>query len=567
MSSKKQKKYYNKNNNRKKNTSAAVRESAAPTGNVKSKSAATAASAAKKTTKKKTPPPSPLFDKDNLYEIFARVFVIAMSVVFPLAIGAEKYANITHFKNMAYYLIAAAAFCAIIITMIVKIMSLPSYEPPLGKDFKKLNPVDIAVLLYWGFLLISALLSDYKDVAFNGQGVRNDGFIIQTFYVATYFVISRLIRMEKFDLNIYCLGATLVSVLVMLHFFGFDVLNTGFSEPNWESGLLFMGPMGNINLTSYFVTVSLIIAAAIYITEQQLSFDKYGYLTLIGFVLMLWAELNLNTDAGIVAIGAALMVSLPLLPVNFQRVGRFFTVLSVALAVTIFNRLVVGSDILGKEFGKLGWLMVAAMLVCITLAIVINKGILRFNPSRKALLITTLSIDGAAVLGVLIAAAVAANHETKGILYELGQMLFHGNFNDKFGTNRIFTWKRTVKLVGEHPIFGSGPDTFYHVFSAAYGEEAKTFFKGRNLDKAHNEYLQLMICSGITGLGSFLAFLGIMIADAFKRAEKNPLLVCCAMGVVGYAVHAFFGYSLPINSPLMWTLFGLTGAAMRIEQD
>lgn len=514
--------------------------------------------------KKKTPP-SPLFDKDNVMELFARVFLIAMSVVFPLAIGSEKYANITHFKNMAYYLIAAAAFCAIIITMIVKIMSLPSYESPFNGNVKKLNAVDIAVLLYWGALLISTLLSDYKDVAFNGQGVRNDGLIIQTFYVATYFVLSRLLRLQKFDLNIYCYGATAVSVLVMLHFFGFDVLNTGFSEPNWESGLLFMGPMGNINLTSYFVTAALIVMAAIYITQQQLSLDKYGYVTLACFVVMLWAELNLNTDAGIVAIGAALMVSLPLLLVNFERVGRFFTVLSVAFAVVIFNRLLVGSDILGKDFGKLGWLMMLAELVFIALAVTINNGTLHFTPSRKALLITTLSIDGAAVLGVLIAAAVAADHQTKGILYEFGQMLFHGNFNDKFGTNRVFTWKRSIKLVGNHPIFGSGPDSFYHVFSEAYEEESKTFFKGRNLDKAHNEYLQLLVCSGITGLGTFLAFLGLMIADAFKRAEKNPLLVCCAMGVVAYAVHAFFGYSLPINSPLMWTLFGLTGAAMRVR--
>ncbi len=558
MSGKNQKKYYNK---RKKSASARASESAAA-ANTKNPPVAASEN---KPAKKSVPPRSPLFDRDNLYEIFARLFLIAMSVAFPLAIGSEKYANITHFKNMVFYLIAAAAFCAIIITMIVKLLSAPSYEAASMPSLKNLNLVDIAVLLYWGFLLISTLASDYKEVAFNGQGVRNDGFIIQTFYVTTYFVISRLVRIRKFDLNVYCLGATIVSVLVMLHFFGFDVLNTGFSEPNWESGLLFMGPMGNINLTSYFVAVSLIIAASIYITEQHLGFDKHGNITLLCFAVMLWAELNLNTDAGIVAIGVALAVALPLMLVSFRRVGRFFTVLSVALAVAIFNRLTVGSDILGKDFGKLGWIMTAAELACIGIAVAINDGTLSFNPSRKSLLITTLCIDGAAVIGVAAAAAVAATHESSGILYEFGQILFHGNFNDKFGTNRMFTWKRTIKLVGKHPIFGSGPDSFYNVFNAQYGDEAKEFFNGRNLDKAHNEYLQLLVCSGITGLGSFLAFLGTMVVDAFKRAQNNPLLVCCAMGVVCYAVHAFFGYSLPINSPLMWVLFGLTGAAMRVK--
>ncbi|MBQ5544116.1 MAG: O-antigen ligase family protein [Clostridia bacterium] len=511
-----------------------------------------------------TVPASPLFDRDNLMEIFARLFVIAMSVVFPLSIGAEKYANITHFKNMSYYLIAAAAFCAIIITLIVKVIKMPPDAMPLSGKRPDFNAVDIAVLCYWGFLLISTLLSPYKDVAFNGQGVRNDGFIIQTFYVATYFVISRLLRLRIFDLNIYCLGGAAVSMLVMLHFFGFDVLDTGFSQPNWESGLLFMGPMGNINLTSYFVSVTLMMTAALYVTERQLPFDRDSYLVLSCFAIMLWAEMNLNTDAGLVAIGVGLLAALPLLLTDGARVGRFLHILSVALTVLIFNRLVIGADILGKDFGKTGWLMVLANLA-VGVAMLIHKRNPSWNPSRKALLIATLSVDGAVILGVLIAAGVAASHETKGILYEFGQILFHGNMSDRFGHNRGFTWKRALKLVGSHPIFGSGPDSFCNVFMETYGDEATKFFKGRTLDKAHNEYLQLLICSGITGLGAFVAFLGLMVKEACQRMEKNPLLVCCAIGVVTYAVHAFFGYSLPINSPLMWTLFGLTGAAVRVK--
>ena len=60
-----------------------------------------------------------------------------------------------------------------------------------------------------------------------------------------------------------------------------------------------------------------------------------------------------------------------------------------------------------------------------------------------------------------------------------------------------------------------------------------------------------------------LLYSGYKAVRAYRRAAGNPLLVCCVLGVVAYAVHAFFGYSLPINSPLMWVLFGLTGAAIR----
>ncbi|MDD6395806.1 MAG: O-antigen ligase family protein [Firmicutes bacterium] len=558
MSNKKQKKYYAKR-------AAAVKS--ANTG--KALSDVRAHSAA---SKKRSPPHSPLFDSNNLCEIFARIFLIAMAIVFPLAIGSQKYGNITNFKNTTYYMIAALSFSALIITLIIKILKIPAEQFRVIdslKFFKNFNAIDVAVSCYWIFLLISALLSDYKVVSWMGQGVRNDGLVIQTFYVITYFVISRLVRLRKFDLGIYCGGAAIVAILVMCHFFGWDVLDTGFSTPNWESGLLFMGPMGNINLTSYFVTVAIILSASLYITDEQDDSQTnviFRYFILACFVFSLWAELNLNTDAGIVALGVALLVSFPMLLTSFARLGRMLTVLAAACGVILFDRLFVHLLIIGDGFGKIGWISLCSGIILTVPASLIRSNIIRFTPSRRTMLISSLAVDGAAVAGVLTVSAIAAKSQTSGVLYELGQMLFHGNFDDNFGSNRLFTWKRTLKLAGKHPIFGSGPDTFCNVFKEAYGEESEKFFGGRNLDKAHNEYLQLLICSGVTGLGAFLAFIGGMIVKAFRRATDNPLLVCCAMGVVGYAVHAFFGYSLPINSPLMWVLFGLTGAAVRIDK-
>ena len=575
MSGKKKSKYLNK---RQKSAQAQRADSNAGSqsrSGADSKTASSAGSKARSTKKQLNPnpalsrsknaPPSPLFDRNNLLETFARVFLLAMVFIFPLAIGPEKYGNITHYKNSVFYVLAALALCSIIIAMIVKVVSTPSDK--FQVELPRFNLPDMAVLAYWGFLFISALLSPYKGVAFNGQGVRNDGLIIQSFYVAVYFVISHLVKLRKFDINVYCFGATAVAGLIMLHFFGIDVLNTGFSKPNWESGLLFMGPMGNINLTSYFVTAALTLAAGIYITGQQLSFDKNGAVTLSCFGLMLWAELNLNTDAGIVALGVVLLVSMPLMLISFERVGRFMAVVSTALGVIAFNRLVIKTWILEENFGSTGFLIILAAVITCAASIIINMKLIQPRMTRRALLIASLSLDGLAVIGVLIGAFLAANSQKSGVLYEFGQMLYHGNFNDKFGSKRLFTWKRTIRLAGNKPIFGSGPDSFCTVFNEVYGEESKKFFGGRNLDKAHNEYLQLLICSGMTGLGAFLTFIGSLIVRSFQRAADNPMLVCCGTAVIAYAVHAFFGYSLPINTPLMWILLGLTGAAVRVEGD
>ncbi len=558
MSNKKQKKYYTK------------RAKAAKSG-----SSGEAGAAARALKSRPIGDFEGLFDLKSWQYMIARIFLLAMAFVFPLLIGPEKYANVTYFKNMTFYIIAVIAFTLIIVKLISDITKIPDDQFDITRILSsfKLNAVDVAVLLYWGFLLISALLSDYKYASFFGQGVRNDGFIIQTFYVATYFAISKLLKLRKFDLNVYCFGATAVAILVIMHYFGLDVLNTGYSEPNWISGMLFLGPMGNVNLTSYFVTVTAVISASIYVTGQSLDFRVKGkpwtkYLgdivTLACYAVLLFAELNLNTDAGIVALGVALLVSLPMLMISFSRIGRMAAVMSVTCGVMLLERLIIDMLVLGGSFGKVGWAELVGLIVFTAVACLINFKVIRLSISRLALLIASLALDAAAIVGALAVAFVAANTQSSGILYELGQMLYYHNFDDTFGSKRIFTWKRTIKLAKNHLIFGSGPDTFCDVFKAAYGDEVEEFFSGKNLDKAHNEYLQLLICSGVTGLGSFLAFIGGMVAKAFKRATDNPLLVCCAMGVIAYSIHAFFGYSLPINSPLMWVLFGLTGAAIQL---
>ena len=54
-----------------------------------------------------------------------------------------------------------------------------------------------------------------------------------------------------------------------------------------------------------------------------------------------------------------------------------------------------------------------------------------------------------------------------GFLYEIHEIL-HGNFDDDFGTYRLFLWKRTFGIFHEFPILGSGPDSFAIRFMAKY---------------------------------------------------------------------------------------------------
>ena len=189
-------------------------------------------------------------------------------------------------------------------------------------------------------------------------------------------------------------------------------------------------------------------------------------------------------------------------------------------------------------------------------------------------------------MAVLILIGIAAvellgARMASGLLYEARQIL-HGNFDDRFGSSRIFIWKRAINLIMAKPAFGYGPDSFFQAF-APYQREA---FEVADVyfDKAHNEYLQILICTGIAGLTSYMTLLAGAMARGFTKLKKeysatpaqnnsaplnqNYKILPYLAAVAAYLLQAFFNISVPITAPLLWVLLGvLAGARRRTDRD
>ena len=148
-----------------------------------------------------------------------------------------------------------------------------------------------------------------------------------------------------------------------------------------------------------------------------------------------------------------------------------------------------------------------------------------------------------------------------GIIYEMREML-HGRFRDEFATNRFYIWRIALEAYPEHPILGTGPDTF----EKAFPEEAQWKY-GEHYDKAHNEYIQILICQGILGLICYLVFLAAACFKAIPKAFGNPLLMAVLAAFIGYIVQAFFNISLPIASQMLWVFAGMLVAMCRRVTD
>ena len=120
-----------------------------------------------------------------------------------------------------------------------------------------------------------------------------------------------------------------------------------------------------------------------------------------------------------------------------------------------------------------------------------------------------------------------------------------------FGTGRVYLWKKTVEYLPKYLITGIGVDNFKYINNGL-----AIYRRGIPFDKAHNEYLQILITEGIFTLLSYLTLYGVIVFYGIKNSFKNKELYLI-LPVIGYLVQAFFNISVIEVAPLFYITLGL----------
>ena len=126
-----------------------------------------------------------------------------------------------------------------------------------------------------------------------------------------------------------------------------------------------------------------------------------------------------------------------------------------------------------------------------------------------------------------------------------------GNAKDNYGSNRIKLWKETIKIVPNYLLHGVGIDNFANVID---GNPIR--YQGHMFDKAHNEYLQILVTMGIFSLISYLCLHFIIIKNGIINTFKNNEIYLI-LPVIGYLVQAQFNISVIEVAPIFYISLGL----------
>ena len=144
----------------------------------------------------------------------------------------------------------------------------------------------------------------------------------------------------------------------------------------------------------------------------------------------------------------------------------------------------------------------------------------------------------------------------------------------RLASGRGYIWAKTLPLLKDNILLGSGADTFVFEFpNADFVSIYNGGYDGNLMTKPHNMYLQMAVQTGVVSLVAFLVFYfwffisGVITAF---RLRKYSFCACCGIGILsgsaGYMVVQMINDSSITVAPLYWAFIGLGMACFRIAK-
>lgn len=507
-------------------------------------------------------------------------FIFLLVMVFPL-IYHDSYFDILETKYRCYYL-CVIGMMAVCLVMAISMAAVDRKEHGgtyvkrllaglAPKQWKKtFCAADAAVLVFWLTAVISTCQSEYRYEAFWGNEGRYTGLFLLTLYVISYFLISRCWKMRAWLLDAFLISGMLMCFVGITDYFQMDILSFRIYM-NPKQYTMFTSTVGNINTYTAYVALIMGFSAAMFGTAKGTWRVLWYYACMaVSFMAIIMG----CSDNAYLALGA-LFVFLPFVLFKTWRgmlrylimTATFFTVTQCVDKINqAYEETVVGLDSLFQiivGFSGLPMIVAGLWIAVVGFYILVEKDS-KMDSNMGKWPVRIWSVFVIACVVIVCVMMVDANLLGNGKRYgSLGTYLV---FNDSWGTNRGYIWRKSVELYRDfpamHKLFGYGPDTFGILVTKEIRAEMVQA-TSQVFDTAHNEYLQLLVTMGLFGVISYVAF-GILALVTFCRnLKKHPYLIGCIAAIICYSAQALVNLNLPIVAPILWLMLSVGMAVCR----
>lgn len=505
--------------------------------------------------------------------LFATAYLILIFAIYPFYM-ADGYVDIGEAKYKFF------VFCSLGGLVILAALALAEGFQTIWQRYRcreaylirweRISVTDLFVVLYAIEVLISFLLSDYKQEALQGTEGWRIGLVLLVMLCVFYFLISRQWKGAPFLWYVCMAASGIVFILGILDRFSIYLIPIEIRDPG------FISTLGNINWFCGYLSVLMPIGACIFIHgERRREKWALGLYLLIGFMagfcqgsssvfllfgalffLLLWTAVSKREKLA----GWLLMTAI------WGAAGQVVRVLRIIMPD---NYNYDTNNLCGMLTGSN--LLLAVAVICLFIGVILkcrgtgrwcNEGeIKRIHQWMMIIPVTVFLLWG----------VITLLNTWKGIPGLKNSSVFL--FDENWGNGRGATWKAGIEVFGEMPIigklFGVGPDCFcaYAYAQPKTAEMLRAYFGSIRLTNAHNELLTGLVNTGIFGV---LLYLGIFLSSilrCLKRAEGEPYLFIPAVCAFCYLVHNAVSFAQVLNLPFIFLIMAMGEGLLRRYQS
>jgi len=138
------------------------------------------------------------------------------------------------------------------------------------------------------------------------------------------------------------------------------------------------------------------------------------------------------------------------------------------------------------------------------------------------------------------------------------------------GGVRVSIDRDCLRMLIRRPLLGWGLGTFPIVYP-----EFRSFYTTFFVNQAHNDYLQLLVETGVAGFSIAVWFLVLVFRRAARKLKNwtenasGTMTVAALLGCIGILVHSLLDFNLqiPANAALFYVLCALAASAPLLESQ
>lgn len=412
--------------------------------------------------------------------------------------------------------------------------------------------------------IVSFCATTYKEESLWGKMGRRFGFYMLLACLIAHLLATYCLKQSQLIILALLCSVSVVNLIAICNNLNIDVLD--FNEGAGWTKSLFISTIGNVNsLAGMIAVVAPIALVGFCLCRQRVSYIIYGIFSVLAFMTMVAAE----SDSVYLAVGIVFVLMIWMFLDDWNAFRRLLMELTALVACTRFSgwlcaRVTGDNSQFGGFTAIFGYsnkplLLIPLFLLLFAFTFYLEKKEYAERLQKRAKKIYAwLVLAGIVALVVLF--VVINRMETRELaeqkFHALGSLLY---FDEMWGNWRGTNFRYTAIVFQKesifHKLFGYGPGNFYYALMDIF--EGEVYIDGLRMLDAHNDFMDLLINTGLLGALGYYGFLVVNLVHYWKEMKTDRTAATIVCTIVAYIAQGLVNNSLICVNPVFLLLLAV----------